>query len=412
MSFYDDASLIMYPSGYKADKIYSLKPTDGSGDLTFTRASTATRVNESGLIESVATGVPRIDYTGGGCGKFLFEPQRTNLITYSEDFADAYWTTTNASIDSNVGVAPDGTTTADRLVPDTSLATKHLISKSSQAIECYSIFAKADGFNWLLLTSHSSSAPKARGTFFDLENGVIGEKGSDQTAWMEDYGNGWWKCSIDAGSSSSSIYSAFCCEADDDFNIAEPNGTDGIQIWGAENQDGVYPTSYIPTAGATATRVADSASKTGISSLIGQTEGTLFIKMAALADASGNRFISLSDGTLDNRVSIGYTVTSNQIQYFIKSGGVTQATDSSTISDVTDLRGIAVKYKENDFAVWVDGVEVLTDSSGVTFGAGILTNLVMTSGNASTNRFDGKIQELMLFPTALTDTQLAILTTP
>lgn len=80
MSTYDDASLIYYPSGYKAGTAYSLKPTDGSGDLTFTRASTATRVNAAGLIESVATGVPRIDYTGGGCGKLLLEPQRTNVV--------------------------------------------------------------------------------------------------------------------------------------------------------------------------------------------------------------------------------------------------------------------------------------------------------------------------------------------
>ena len=65
MSTYSDASLIFYHSGYKAGKLYSLKPTDGSGDLTFTRASSATSVNSSGLIESVATGVPRIDYTGG-----------------------------------------------------------------------------------------------------------------------------------------------------------------------------------------------------------------------------------------------------------------------------------------------------------------------------------------------------------
>ena len=296
MSLYDDASLIMYPSGYKADKIYSLKPTDGSGDLTFARASTATRVNADGLIESVATGVPRIDYTGGGCGKLLIEPQRTNLITYSEDFADAYWTKTNSSIVSNVGVSPDGTTTADRLVPDTSLATKHLIYKSSQSIECYSLFAKADGFNWLLLTSHSSTAPTARGTFFDLENGVIGEKGNGQTAWMEDYGNGWWKCSIDGGSSSSSIYAAFCCEVDDNANIAAPNGTDGIQIWGAENQDGVYPTSYIPTSGATVTRVRDDSSTTSLP-ITTTNNGTFYAEISDLEPGDGSEnLISLYQG--------------------------------------------------------------------------------------------------------------------
>ena len=115
MSNYTDASLIYYPSGYKAGEAYSLKPTDGSGDLTFTRASTATRVNESGLIESVATGVPRIDFTGGGCGKLLLEPQRTNLLLYSELFNNAYWSSFGITITPNSTTSPDGTLNAQKL---------------------------------------------------------------------------------------------------------------------------------------------------------------------------------------------------------------------------------------------------------------------------------------------------------
>jgi len=97
MSTYDDASLIYYPSGVKAGKAYSLKPTDGSGDLDFTRASTATRVNSAGLIESVATGVPRIDYTGAGCAKLLLEPQSTNLVFPSATASTQTRTTTAQS---------------------------------------------------------------------------------------------------------------------------------------------------------------------------------------------------------------------------------------------------------------------------------------------------------------------------
>ena len=116
MGLYNDASLIVYPSGYKAGKIYSQKPTDGSGDLTFTRASTATRVNESGLVESVASGVPRIDYTGGGCGKFKFEPQRTNLVIFSEDFTDAVWRNTRSAtlVTTAADYSPDGNLTGNK----------------------------------------------------------------------------------------------------------------------------------------------------------------------------------------------------------------------------------------------------------------------------------------------------------
>ena len=70
-SFYEDASLVMIPSGYKTSNVYSAKPTDGAGDLSFTRSNdTATRVGPDGLIEKV----------------------RTNLLTYSNTFTDASWT--------------------------------------------------------------------------------------------------------------------------------------------------------------------------------------------------------------------------------------------------------------------------------------------------------------------------------
>ena len=80
MSLLDTASLILTPNGYKASKLYSVKPTDASGDMTVVRATTATRVNSAGLIESVAINAPKIDYTGGGCPKILVEPERKNLV--------------------------------------------------------------------------------------------------------------------------------------------------------------------------------------------------------------------------------------------------------------------------------------------------------------------------------------------
>ena len=94
MSYFDDASLVLIPSGYKNQKIYSVKPTDGTGDLTFTRASDATRVASNGLIEKV----------------------RTNLVLQSQTFDNASWTKTTdgqVTITANAAVAPDGTTTAE-----------------------------------------------------------------------------------------------------------------------------------------------------------------------------------------------------------------------------------------------------------------------------------------------------------
>ena len=103
-------SLAMIPSGYKTLKLYSVLPTDGTGDFTHARASVATRVNSAGTIQEMATGVPRIDYLGGGCPHLLLEPASTNLITYSESFGHLYWTKSGATIEG------DATTAGSELV--------------------------------------------------------------------------------------------------------------------------------------------------------------------------------------------------------------------------------------------------------------------------------------------------------
>jgi len=83
INVYDDAGLVQIASSYKVSKLFSQKPTNGTGDLSFSRSTTATRVNENGVIETVAINTPRLDFTGGGCGKLLLEPQRTNLYINS-----------------------------------------------------------------------------------------------------------------------------------------------------------------------------------------------------------------------------------------------------------------------------------------------------------------------------------------
>ena len=90
--------LALIPSGVKAGKLYSVLPTNGDGDFTTTRNTVATRVNENGLIEEVASNVPRLDYSDGGCPSLLLEPTSTNLIKYSEEFANVYWLKTGSSI--------------------------------------------------------------------------------------------------------------------------------------------------------------------------------------------------------------------------------------------------------------------------------------------------------------------------
>ena len=116
MSLFESASLVVTPNGTKASKLYAIKPTDGSGDLSVTRATTATRVNSAGLIESVASNVPRLDYTNSTCPSILVEPQRTNISLRSQEFDNAYWVPQNVTLTTNNTISPNGTLDADAVV--------------------------------------------------------------------------------------------------------------------------------------------------------------------------------------------------------------------------------------------------------------------------------------------------------
>ena len=247
-------SIAMIPSAYKASKVYSVLPTNGDGDLTFTRASSATRVNENGLIEEVASNIPRLDYSDGGCPSLLLEPQSTNLITYSEDFTNGFWNKQNITVNSNSGISPKGDLTADLIIPNTSVAT-HQISTNpitSSSVQTMSCYAKQGGYSTFDFLDRASATNGAR---FDLSNGTFSIIGTT-TAKIENIGNGWYRCSITANTTGIRFYvpSSSGSESGD--------GTSGVYIWGAQLEQQSYATSYIPTTGATATRLADSASLT------------------------------------------------------------------------------------------------------------------------------------------------------
>jgi hypothetical protein len=265
MSTYNDASLIYYSSGYKAGKAYSLKPTDGSGDLTFTRASTATRVNESGLIESVATGVPRIDFTGAGCAKLLLEPQISNTLLNSEDLNS--WLKLDTSVTVNTTTSPDGTTNADTVTATGAGSLSHLIYQNlaftSGTAYSYSVFAKANTSNFIQIVFAGNLIANSYANF-DLSSGTI-TASAFVTAKIENYGNGWYRCSISGTSAASSTNSQII------YLINSPTASraqsfvqsgESVYLWGGSFENGSFPTSYIPTTSTAVTRVVESASVT------------------------------------------------------------------------------------------------------------------------------------------------------
>ena len=227
-----------------------------------------------------------------------------------------------------------------------------------------------------------------------------------------DYGNGWFRISISAALSPSSGSFNF------EFNKS-PNATptfenfgrinqttttdDKVYVYGGQLEQLPYATSYIPTAGSTATRLGETANNAGDVNVFNSEEGVLYAEMAALEDVTTSKDISILNSSGDNYVLIrAYTRFLNVI---VRAEGSTQFFQDIEMNEITSINKFAVKYKQNDFALWVNGVERLTDTSGNTPTG--LNRLAFDSGG---NRFYGKVRNVQVFNKALTDRELEILT--
>jgi hypothetical protein len=408
--FYDLASLVLVPSGYKAQKVYAQKPLTTDGQLTFSRASTATRVNASGLIESVASGVPRLDYQGSTCPKLLLEPQRTNAQTYSEDFSQAKYTKTDCTISTNVTATndPSGTTNSDKLVEAVTTGGQHYIYFSAQTganqETQISIFAKAAERTEFLLWESAITNAQAR---FNLSNGTIAASSSGNASnlvttvpTITNYGNGWYRCTLNFKTASGG--GTVRVQLYNGSTSYNGNGTSGIYLWGLQEEVNVsYATSYIPTTSAAVTRLADAASKTGISSLIGQTEGTIYTEIDYININSNNvGVIAQITGTINAAIfRIGLDI------YGSAAGSVLFSYPQTTFGKLK----IAFAYKSGNSALYVNGVQKATSSTSLTFGS--FSNLYLGNNSGGSEKESLPISQALLFTTRLTNAQLAELTT-
>ena len=360
--------------------------------FTFDRASTATVVNKQGLIETVRTDEPRIDFLNNTKGALLLEPSRTNNLNYSEQFDNSYWINNGVTITSNEIISPSGALNADLLTGVSGGFGVVVFSTWSSTNKVASCFAKKGSSDIFKIANASSGVG---GAAFDLEDGVVTSVDSGFEAQIQDYGNGWYRCiTIDTLGRSGT------------FSLGVTSATESVYLWGAQLEAGSYATSYIPTEVSSVTRVAEVANGAGNSTVFNDSEGVLYAEIAALADDGTSRRLSISDGSNNNQVSLIYGA-SNQISPAIYSGGSFQMGGNYTLSDQTDTIKVALKYNTNDAALWVNGFEVITDTS-ITTPTG-LNQTRFEYGNGS-NDFYGKVKDLKVYNTALTDTELQNLT--
>jgi hypothetical protein len=395
---------------------HAIEITGGSAssyDLRFVPISSFNGSITNISVQEIQTDTPRIDFSDSVKGALLLEPSSTQLIQYSEDFSNSYFLKIRSTISNNQAISPDGTLTADKLIENNSLDT-HLMWSQDISISVgdnitWSIFVKKGERNWIYLRD------TAAGNFtswFDLENGVVGTKTGTLQNKIEDYGNGWYRCSITYTSTSTTAKVRIYTAVADNQEPYQGDGTSGVYIWGAMVEQKSFSTSYIPNHGVSGgvTRLADVCNNSGSAQDFSQS-GVLYADISALSDDQTNRRITISDGTNTNRVVMGYNTNSNQIFYFVVVGNSTVASGNYTSSDITQFSKVAIKFKANDFALWVDGIERHTDTSGIIFSENTLTSLQFEQGSGNSLFFYGKVREVQVFTEALTDEQLQKLTT-
>ncbi len=410
-------SLLIVPYRSKTGKLYSQIPTSGAGDFTVTRNTEARRFTSAGLIASVASGIPRLDYltSGGtaGCPALLVEPAATNLALQSENFLTT-WSPTNITVTTGstaAFTAPDGTTSADLFTESTDVsATNHQISQSistavvSGTSYTLSCFFKATAANRSARLSLSSAlfsgSPQA---FFDITSGIVGTT-TDCTARIENYGSGWYRCIMTAICDAAGTASVFVSSASGNTRDYIGNGSASLYLWGAQLETGSVATSYIPTTAGTGSRSGDLVSVTGaVSGSIGQTAGTFYLDLtySLRLTSTATRWIQIF-GSSNN---IGLAVATTNIVRSIVNG---QSDILSTPSTADGVK-IAWGYDGSGVVCFVNGTQYTLTNGG----AQIITQLNQISLDLSTTNAIGncRLRAVALYTTRLTNDELDTLTT-
>lgn len=406
------------------------KTTTLDSRITFTRASTATYFDSTGVMQTAAINAPRFDFDPASKEPkgLLIEEQRTNLLTYSEQFDNAAWTKTRSTITANTIIAPDGALTADTFA-DTAdnnthiLRTATITSAPTTSAVTATIYVKQNNQSNLFILYVSGDLDTSTygrvASTFNLSTGTVAGNASANGATFTSnsitpVGNGWYRCSVTGtvGSTGSPTGVRFVAGFATVSNASVASSYAGtgqsVYIWGAQLEAGAFATSYIPTVASQVTRAADSAVMTGtdFSSWYNATEGTLY-SVASSSDISGSRIgFSISDGTTSNRIQ---TLHGTTIRGFIGSSGTQMSQSIPSVSFANnEISKVSLAYKLNDGNVATNNVLGTLDTvlsvpsvNQARFGGAV---------GQATATLNGHLRKIAYYPTRLSNTELKAIT--
>ena len=346
--------------------------------FNFDRSSSATRVNKQGLIETVGSGEPRIDYKDDSKGALLLEPSRSNRFYYSEDFSNSIWVKQNVNLTSNYELSPSGFLNADRVITtNTGVDLYKNISVSANTTYTLTFYAKLrDGEN-------------IQARFYDLSN----SSNISYVNYSSQLSNNEWKrVEIE-------VTTPLGCTSLRIWIVALTSTLIDVSYWGAQLEQGSYPTSYIPTQGGAVTRVAESCEQTVPSDVIGQTEGVFFLDVGEYK----------SIGSISSAIIYLYNALGDRLGFAVSNTKLIRVRVNAVNEQIADTQvensKTAIRYTSTGVDVFYNGVkQTLTIIGNEVFS--LPTSVYLYSPNQS---FD--IKGLQLYNTALTDQELINLTT-
>ena len=411
MSLADDAKLLLIPTAYKSEKVYSVYPINGDGDFSYSRSGDATRVNTGGFIEELSANIPRIDHFGGGCPSLLLESQRTNLVLFSEQFSGTNWGTLNTTITANQTISLDGQFTADKLQRTSTSASyrSHNISKSASAITyTTSVFIKKGSDDYFAMRAQGSYPSRVDIRFrFDTEQIYYAQAASNFTlinSGVENYQNGWYRLNFTYTSDTHTNLSIILSPRATDGNIdsTDTSSTSFAYVWGAQNEVGNFVSSYIKTTTGQVTRQKDQCFNGGDGDSFNISEGTFFVDLKPYNGGNETR-ISLSNGTDSQKIVFMFQSNGTQIKVY-SSGGV-----SNFLNLTFDQKNkIAVTFKANEYKFFINGALIGSNTNAsVPIG---MDRLNFSNATNIANYFEGEVYDIRVYNKVLTETEAIQLT--
>ena len=376
-----------------AGTIYIQDAMLNQGMVSYPYVETTTAPVTGGILEDM----PRLDYSGS-CPALLLEPQRTNLIPHSE-YLDGWLS--SITYTNTTALNPEGRSVNSfykRIV------SQSIVVNSNQTYSV-SAYAKKDTWNWIYVRTANFDA--AEYTWFDLENGVVGNAAAGHgTPTITSEGNGWYRCTIYFSSTTDLQGNIYISGVPSNGSTTQgSNDQEAVFIDMIQCEAGSYPTSYIPTYGTSQTRLADVCGGAGNTSTFNDNEGVLYAEISVLANDGTFRNISVSNGTFSQAIRIYYRNNDDEITIFLNSDSGGNTTIS--IPSATDYIKLVVKYDTDTIKIFINGV--LEDT---------LSSLIMPTGlqqldfsRAGSLPFYGNTKQLTYFPTALSDDECIALTT-